>query len=95
VREDKVGSVRRVLSEIFGTSLDAIDPGRPLREIEALNYDSAAVLEVIVAVEEEFGVAIDVVEDDVRHDFQSIRRIADTVERKLADKLALEGQATP
>lgn len=61
-------------------SLADIDPGR---------YDSLGVLDCVAAVEEAFGVSIDLVDDDLRVTFHSVISIEALVRRRLADSVAL------
>ena len=75
------GLLRQPLSPESDTeSLADIDPGR---------YDSLGVLDCVAAVEEEFDVSIDLVDDDLRVTFRSVASIEALVRRRLADSVAL------
>lgn len=87
---DVAGRVRRSLAEFFGYELDSWDAARPLREHPDIRYDSVTVLECVGVMEEEFGITIDLIEDDLVHTLQSPATIATLVARKLADLVALE-----
>jgi acyl carrier protein len=60
----------------------AIDPASDLKD--DLGLDSAALLEVVVSLEEAFGIAVDV-EDVTEDNFRSVAAIAAYVERRLRD----------
>jgi acyl carrier protein len=60
----------------------AIDPASDLKEDVGL--DSAALLEVVVALEEAFGIAVGV-EDVTEDNFRSVAAIASFVERRQRD----------
>jgi acyl carrier protein len=81
--------VRRALGEVLDADLAGCERDRTLAEAPGIYYDSASVVECVVAIEAEFGIEVDFVEDDVRYAFRSIGTISDFVGRKLADSHAL------
>jgi acyl carrier protein len=81
--------VREVLAGVFGQTLDGWDAKALLRDIPEIRYDSMSALECLGAIEQEFGITIDIVEDDVTYNFQSVGTIVTLVKRKLADREAL------
>ncbi|MEU2247271.1 hypothetical protein [Streptomyces sp. NPDC019224] len=85
VRED---AVRSVIAALLGTELDPADDGRPLGERHE-RYDSLGVLDAVGEIEKAFGIAVDLVDDDLRTTFVSISSITGLIRRKKADQLLL------
>jgi acyl carrier protein len=83
--------VRRSLGDVLDADLAGVERDQTLAETPGIYYDSASVVECVVAIESEFGIEVDFVEDDIRYAFQTIATIADFVARKLADRHALAG----
>jgi acyl carrier protein len=81
--------VRKTLSEVFNQPIDKQYDQTSLQEIPNIDYDSLTALECVGAIEEEFGITIDMIEDDVMYNFQSIKNISTLVQRKVADNNAL------
>ncbi len=81
--------VRRALGEVLDADLESFERDATLAETPGIYYDSASVVECVVAIESEFGIEVDFVEDDVRFAFRTIGTISDFVSRKLADSHAL------
>jgi acyl carrier protein len=81
--------VARVVGGVLDADLSRQDKDQSLAETPGLEYDSATVVEAVVAVESEFEVEIDFAEDDIRYAFRSLGTIAELVEQKLSDKEAL------
>jgi acyl carrier protein len=81
--------VARVLGGVLDADLGGQDKDQSLAETPGLEYDSATVVEAVVAVESEFEIEIDFAEDDIRYAFRSLGTIAELVEQKLSDKEAL------
>ena len=81
--------VVRVLGGVLDADLTGQDTDQSLAETSGVEYDSATVVEAVVAVESEFGIDVDFAEDDIRYAFRSLGTIAELVEQKLADKEAL------
>jgi acyl carrier protein len=86
--------VRQTLSEVFGQPIEKQYDQTLLRDIPDISYDSMTALECVGAIEQEFGVTIDMIEDDVMYNFQSVENIQAFVEKKLADNYALEQSFT-
>ncbi|MCC5670643.1 acyl carrier protein [Nostoc sp. CHAB 5784] len=86
--------VRQTLSEVFGQPIEKQYDQTLLRDIPDISYDSMTALECVSAIEQEFGVTIDMIEDDVMYNFQSVENIQAFVEKKLADNYALEQSFT-
>ena len=82
--------VRVALQAMFEVRLPPEHDGEPLRDVPELDYDSATVMECVTLMEEEFGIEIDDVDDDLRVTFRSIASIAGLVVLKLVDRTALE-----
>jgi acyl carrier protein len=82
-------AVRDVVAELLSTRLDAAQEDLALADIEPDRYDSLGVLDCVGAVEQRFGVSVDLVDDDLRATFRSIASIAALVDRKLCDAAVL------
>lgn len=80
--------VRALLTALLTCELDPATDTTPLSVLSE-RYDSLAVLDAVGDVEKEFGVAVDLVDDDLRTTFASVAAIADLVDRKLADSAVL------
>lgn len=81
------------MAEVVGEALLGRDDETPLSEMEDIRYDSSIVLECVGAIEQEFGIDIDLVSDDLSHSFRSVSTIRSLMERKVADAQALEDAA--
>ncbi|NET90193.1 MAG: acyl carrier protein [Kamptonema sp. SIO1D9] len=81
--------VRKTLSEVFNQSIDKQYDQTSLQEIPNIDYDSLTALECVGAIEEEFGITINIIEDDVMYNFQSIKNISTLVQKKVADNNTL------
>ena len=86
--------VRKSLADVFGQNINEQYDKTPLNEIPEIRYDSLTALECVGAVEQEFNIIIDMVEDDVMYNFQSIENVQALVEKKVADSYALEQPST-
>lgn len=79
----------RVADLLGGRHLDPGDDGSPLADLDPDRYDSLGVLDCVAAVEDEFDISIDLVDDDLRVTFRSVSSISELVRRRLADAEAL------
>lgn len=79
--------VRTVLEKRFGDAARALAPDADLSGALP-GFDSLAALEYISAVEEEFGVEVDFVADDVRYWFSTLGRTAEYVRERVEDQAA-------
>lgn len=86
-------NVRAVVSELLGRELSRHDDQTGLADLDPDRYDSLGVLDCVAAIEQRFGVEIDLVDDDLRVTFRSVASITDLVRRRLADQTALEWTA--
>jgi acyl carrier protein len=77
--------LRKSLDPSLGGMLDGLSDDAQLTEALGALYDSLAAMETISAVEEEFGLIVDLVNDDVRHWFASIARMTQFVAERLED----------
>lgn len=76
--------IRAALAGVVGDPAYRIAPDAELRDgLE--RYDSLAAVETITAIENAFGITVDVVEDDVRHWFSSVERMTQFVSERLED----------
>jgi acyl carrier protein len=91
--EISAADVRAVVSGLVGRALSAADDQTALADLEPDRYDSLGVLDCVAAIEQRFGVDIDLVDDDLRVTFRSVASITDLVRRRLADQGALEWTA--
>lgn len=87
--EDVSVRIRQVIATTIGVDVDPVDAREDLAEALGGRYDSLAALEVVTAVEGEFGIEVDFVSDDVRHWFSTIDRIAEFVGERIEDLAAL------
>lgn len=76
--------VLQVLAARFGDAALAL-PGDAELAMALPGYDSLAALEFITSVEEEFGIEVDFVADDVRYSFSMPDRITEYVTDRLED----------
>lgn len=81
--------VRQRVADLLGRPLDPGGDATALADLEPDRYDSLGVLDSVAAVEDEFGISIDLVDDDLRVTFRSVASIAGLVRRRLADVAAL------
>jgi len=79
----------RVADLLGGRRLDPADDAVALADLDPDRYDSLGVLDCVAAVEDEFDISIDLVDDDLRVTFRSVSAISDLVRRRLADVHAL------
>lgn len=82
-------AVRPLVADLVQHTLDPADDDHALAELAPERYDSLAVLDCVGIVEQRFGISIDLVDDDLRMSFRSVRSIAELVARKLRDMAAL------
>lgn len=68
---------------------------QPLPDALGERYDSLAALEFISAVEQEFGIEVDFVADDLRYWFSQLGRAATFVSGKLEDLAAIAAEPGP
>ncbi len=80
--------VRESLAALLSTPLSSEDDDKALADL-APEYDSLGVLDCVGAIEERFGVSVDLLDDDLRVTFRSVASIAALVERKLHDAAVL------
>ena len=85
--------IRAVVARLLDTALSPAQDHTPLAEIDPDRYDSLGVLDCVAAVESEFDIAVDFVEDDLRVTFRSVVSIEDLVGRRIADTVALRWSA--
>lgn len=82
--------VRERVGDLLGDRhLLPADDATPLADLDPDRYDSLGVLDCVAAVEDEFDISIDLVDDDLRVTFRSVSSISDLVRRRLADDEAL------
>ncbi|MET9954792.1 acyl carrier protein [Streptomyces sp. NPDC006339] len=80
--------VRSAVRSVVGSELAPADDALELApRFDA--YDSLGVLDCVGAVEREFGIAVDLVDDDLRTTFVSVAAISALVRRKLDDQAVL------
>lgn len=84
-----LATTRHVLAQVVGAPVYDCDPALSLRDVPGLRYDSITVLECVGVLEAHFGVAIDIVDDDLVFSFRTLERIVQLIERKLADQATL------
>ncbi|HVK24951.1 MAG TPA: acyl carrier protein [Actinokineospora sp.] len=83
--------LRTVLTTRLGEGFAGVPDDADLRDALGDGYDSLTAMECITAVEEEFGVEVDMVADDVRHWFGSVDRMLTFVGDRLEDAAVLGG----
>jgi acyl carrier protein len=81
--------VRTAVGAIVCTELD------PTADNDSLNaqyerYDSLGVIDCVGRVEQQFGISVDLIDDDLRSTFVSVASISALVRSKLADRDVLE-----
>jgi acyl carrier protein len=81
--------VVHVLGDVLDTDLSGQDRNKSLAETAEVEYDSATVVEAVVAIESDFEIDVDFAADDIRYAFRSLGTITEFVEQKLSDKEAL------
>jgi acyl carrier protein len=81
--------IMQVLAPLLNNGLEAWEEHILLQNIPNARYDSVTVMECVVAIEQEFDITIDFIEDDIAHTFQSVATIQSLVARKTADRIAL------
>ncbi|MGC9665119.1 hypothetical protein ACNTMW_01025 [Planosporangium sp. 12N6] len=86
---DLTAAVRDCVAGLLAVPLAAGHDTVALAEIAPERYDSLGVLDCVGAVEQRFGIAVDLVEDDLRTTFRSVAAIAALVERKRHDAAVL------
>jgi len=86
--ETLLTAVRETLTALLETPLSPEHDGQALADL-APAYDSLGVLDCVGAIEERFGVSVDLVDDDLTVTFGSVASIAALVERKLSDAAVL------
>jgi acyl carrier protein len=85
-----IARIRELLSAALDRELRAEHDAAALRELFPERYDSLAVLDAVGAVETEFGIEIDLVNDDLRRTFSSVATISELVTRKQRDRAVLD-----
>ncbi|NRQ37774.1 acyl carrier protein [Nonomuraea sp. NN258] len=90
--DDIRDQVRTLVSRLLGADLTPAQDELPLAGIDPDKYDSLGVLDCVAGVEQELGISVDLVDDDLRVTFRSVASIAALAGRKLADARALEWQ---
>ncbi|WP_426361966.1 hypothetical protein [Streptomyces sp. E-08] len=94
VRNGEQDEFGRRIREIVGRLVHAdLDPAADAVALGSRyeQYDSLTVLDTVGLVEQEFGVSVDLVDDDLRATFASVTSIEQLVRRKLADQAVLSG----
>jgi hypothetical protein len=81
-------AIRSAIGEIVGATLDPAQDATPLNSLYE-RYDSLAVIDSVVRIEEALNVSVDLVQDDLRSTFASISAIERLVRGKLADQAVL------
>ncbi|MGC4814785.1 phosphopantetheine-binding protein [Micromonospora sp. DT228] len=81
--------IRAVLADLVQVELDPSADEIGLSTLYG-QYDSLTVLDAVGAVEQRFGVSIDLVDDDLRSTFASVASIDELVRRKIADRAVLD-----
>jgi acyl carrier protein len=81
-------AVRESVAALLSTHLTPDDDDKALADL-APEYDSLGVLDCVGAIEQRFGVTVDLLDDDLRVTFRSVASIAALVERKLQDAAVL------
>ncbi|WP_328315557.1 acyl carrier protein [Streptomyces sp. NBC_00388] len=75
-----------VLHKRFGDQVRALNPTADLATTLP-GFDSLAALEYVTAVENEFGIEVDFVSDDVRYSFSTLERTTEYVRERVEDQL--------
>ncbi|GAA3168891.1 MULTISPECIES: acyl carrier protein [Streptomyces] len=79
--------VLAVLEKRFGDAARSLAPDTDLTDVLP-GFDSLAALEYVTAVENEFGIEVDFVGDDVRYWFGTLGRTAEYVRERVEDQSA-------
>ncbi|HYN94073.1 MAG TPA: acyl carrier protein [Pilimelia sp.] len=87
--DEVTARVRAVLAARLGEGFAAVADTDELRDALGDAYDSLSAMECVTAVEEEFGIEVDFVADDVRHWFGTVARMAMFVANRLEDAAVL------
>lgn len=77
-REDILNKLKTIIDAQLACGEDVIHEDETL---ETLGGDSLDALEIIIAVEEEFGITID---DEEAEQFKNVAQLADLISRELA-----------
>jgi acyl carrier protein len=83
--------IRAAIAARLGDGLALVGDDEDLREALGDGYDSLTAMECIMAVEQEFGVEVDFVADDVRYWFATITRMSQFVSDRVEDAAVLGG----
>ncbi|MEU4565080.1 acyl carrier protein [Micromonospora sp. NPDC023956] len=86
---DVTARLRKTLAAQLGDAFTGVADTDLLPETLGDAYDSISALECVTAVEEEFGIEVDLVTDDVRYWFATVDRMAAFVSRRLEDVAVL------
>ncbi|MFJ9807622.1 acyl carrier protein [Streptomyces sp. NPDC101158] len=86
--EEIADRVRSAVVSVVATELSPADDALELAP-RFDRYDSLGVLDCVGAVEREFGISVDLVDDDLRSTFVSVAAISALVRRKLDDQSVL------
>jgi acyl carrier protein len=78
--------VRTVTERMFGVAARSVNAGASLADTLP-GFTSLKALDLIMAMEEEFGIEVDFVSDDVRHTFSTLHNIANYVQERLEDNV--------
>jgi len=85
--------VRTMAGELLAVTLTPEQDEILLNDLEPDRYNSLGVLDFVASIEQEFGVSIEVVDDDLEVTFRSVATISTLVDRKLADAKAMQWQS--
>lgn len=85
--------VRAMAGELLAVTLTPEQDEILLNDLEPDRYNSLGVLDFVASIEQEFGVSIEVVDDDLEVTFRSVATISTLVDRKLADAKAMQWQS--
>ncbi|HTI23694.1 MAG TPA: hypothetical protein VL652_22040 [Kutzneria sp.] len=85
--------VRTMAGELLAVTLTPEQDEILLNDLEPERYNSLGVLDFVASIEQEFGVSIEVVDDDLEVTFRSVATISTLVDRKLADAKAMQWQS--
>ncbi|MBZ4322013.1 acyl carrier protein [Streptomyces huiliensis] len=87
--DDLRARVRAVLTDRLGDAFASVPSDAELQQALGDRYDSLTAMECISAVEEEFGIEVDFVADDVRYWFATVDRMTRFTRDRLEDAAAL------
>ena len=85
--------VRAMAGELLAVTLTPEQDEILLNDLEPDRYNSLGVLDFVASIEQEFGVSIEVVDDDLEVTFRSVAMISSLVVRKVADAKAMQWQS--